>query len=427
MSGPSPQPGALYLTPRMAALLALGFFSGLPAMLTTGTLDAWMTQAGVSETRIGLLALVTLPYALKPFWAPLMDRFRPLAALGRRRGWLLLCQGALALGVAGMAWQGPAGPSDSLLGLGLVALAVAFASASQDIAGDAYRTELLTPRELGAGASVWVTGYRLAMILASGGLLMAAPHLGWRAVYLAVAGLMGLGMVVTWWAPRLPEGAAGPATLAAAVLGPVRALAQAHGARLLLVLLFVLLFKLPDTLGAKMTMTFLLRGRGYSESQVGLVRQWLGLGLTIVGALAGGAAVARLGLRAALWLFGALQALSNLGFWALALQADPGVGWLVGVVSVEAFCGGLVTAGFLGFLMSLCDRRYAAFQFALLTAVASLSKATLGGAPAGYLLETLGQRWDLYYLVTVAVAVPGMALLPWVARTQGAASSGDAP
>jgi len=407
----------------MAALLALGFYSGLPSMLTTGTLDAWMTRVGVAETRIGLLALVTLPYALKPLWAPFMDRYLPLPQLGRRRGWLIICQVALALGIAAMALLGPAGPQAPLIGLGLAALLVAFASASQDIAGDAYRTEVLTERELGAGASVWVTGYRLAMILASGGLLLAAPHVGWSVVYLGVAGLMALGVVVTLKAERLPAVAARPRTLAEAVLEPLKALAATHGARLLLVLLFVLLFKLPDTLGAKMTMTFLLRGRGYTEAQVGLVRQWLGLGLTIVGALAGGAAVARLGLRAALWLFGALQALSNLGFALLALQASAGVGWLVTVVSVEAFCGGLVTAGFLGYLMSLCDRRYAAFQFALLTAIASLSKATLGGAPAGYLHAALAGRWDLYYLTTVAVAVPGMALLPWItasASRQGA-------
>jgi PAT family beta-lactamase induction signal transducer AmpG len=390
---------------RTAALLLLGFASGLPLALTSDTLQAWMKDANVDLGTIGLFGLVGLPYTLKFLWAPLMDRWS-IPILGRRRGWLLLTQLLLIAAILGSAITGP---THSLHALAIMALFVAFFSASQDIMIDAYRADVLPENERGAGAAITVTGYRIAMIASgAGALILVGRHLlSWPFVYAVMAAAMAVGLIATLLAPEPSRLAAAPPTLADAVIHPLKELLLRPNGWL--VLAFVILFKLPDVMAGSMTLPFMLDIK-LSKESVGTVRQGLGILITIAGALVGGGIVARMGLWRSLWLFGILQAVSNLGFWILA-QTGPNTHVMIGVIAVENLCAGLVTAGFVAFLMSQCDPRYSATQFALLSSLMAVTRV-VGGTPAGYLAGHLG--WGPFFLMTISTALPGMLLLPWI-------------
>lgn len=388
----------------MAVLCGLGVASGLPYLLTQDTLAAWLSQAGVEVTTIGLFGLVALPYSFKFVWAPWMDRYVP-PLLGRRRGWLILTQLALMAGIIVMAIIGPDEPG----ALAAAALVVAFLSASQDIVADAYRADVLPPRELGAGAAVFVLGYRLGVIAAGAGVLMLADVVGWRTAFIGAGLLLSVGLVSAWCAP-LPRGGerAAPPTLRAAVMQPILTMAQRHGGRALAVLvLFVLLFRLPDTLAGRMTMPFLLSHLGFEAGQVGFVRQFVGIWVMIAGTLTGGALVAKLGVRRSLWVFGLLQAASNGGFLLLTVTGRSDA-MLVGVILVESFCGGLVTAGFLAFLMSQCDPRYSATQYAILTSLMAVAGSVLA-AVTGYVVA--GAGYGYFFGLSMLAGVPGLLLI----------------
>lgn len=394
----------LYFNRRVGMMLPLGFASGLPLALTGDTLLAWAREAGVSLTGIGVLSLVSLPYTLKFLWAPFVDRYAaPL--LDRRRSWMLLAQLALMLAIALMAWSDPV---TSPVRLSCMAVLVAFLSATQDIAVDAYRTDILSDTQRGSGSAIFVGGYRLGMI-ASGGfaLILADSGLTWPMVY----SLMSLGMIVgtlaTLFAERTPADIPAPPTLQEAVVAPLRQLLTRESG--LLVIFFVILFKLPDVAAGGLTTPFLL-DIGISKNDIGWIRQTLGLFITIVGALAGGALVGALGLKRSLWIFGILQAASNVGFLLLA-QFPKSYPMLVGVLGTESFCGGLVTAGFSAFLMSQCDRRYSAFQFALLSSAMAITRI-IGVAPGGWLADHTG--WPLFFLITIVAAIPSLIMLPFL-------------
>ncbi len=260
---------------RMAVVLLTGFASGLPNALTAGTLQAWLTRGGVRLEAIGLFALVALPYSLKFLWSPLTDRFPP-PFLGRRRGWIVISQVALILGICALAWTGVANPWLT----GAVALAVAFFSASQDIAVDAYRTELLGPEELGAGAGLYIMGYRIGLIASTVLALMLARWLPWPAVYLLMAGAMLIGLVTTVLAPEPVVTVAPPRSLAAAIVQPFAEFLGRRGA--VEMLLFILVFKL-DWMMVKAMMTPFILGLGFTEFHLG-VANGLGLFTTILGA-----------------------------------------------------------------------------------------------------------------------------------------------
>lgn len=398
---------AVYLNRRMAVLGALGFSSGLPYMLTGVILQAWMTEANVSLAKIGLFSLVTLPYTLKFLWSPLMDWYVP-PMLGRRRGWLVITQ-VLLMGA--LAFMAISGASANLYLLAAAAWLVAFFSASQDIVADAYRTDVLSESQRGAGAAVFVTGYRLALIVSSSGALLVAGHwhIPWPAIYLGMAWMMLAGIVATITADEPGHDAARP-ELSSAIIDPVADFVGRRG--WWLVILFIVLFKLPDVLAEGMKMPFLMK-MGYTKEQIGAIGQGLGLAMSIVGALCGGGTIARMGLWRSLWLFGILQAVSNVGFWVLA-HMHPNVVALTGVICVENYCAGLVTAGFLAFLMSQCDRRFSATQFALLSSLMAVTRV-LSMTPSGYLAEALG--WSGFFLLSIAAGVPGMALLLWLRPT----------
>ena len=494
---------------RLAVVLLLGFASGLPLALTGQAMQAWLSMEGLDIAAIGFLSLVGLPYTFKFLWAPLMDRF-DLPWLGRRRGWLVLTQLALAGVLLALS---ATSPTHALRAFALLAVAVAFMSASQDVVIDAYRTDLLPARERGLGSSLNVMGYRLAMILSGGiALIWTDPNQGgawtWPAVYRLMALLMlGTAVLSALVLPKVREPDLPSSTVARNdVLGFVAVLAAVaagvlftdrvlgpllHGllapwlagnapgaalrgrwAELLTLLLgiavtlplaawaarkarfdtllnglasyfsqdgaaaflaFIVLYKLGDAFAGSLMTPFLLQSMAYSPAEVGVVNKVIGLWLTIGGALVGGVLMLKLGLWRALLLFGVLQMASNLGFWWLAVNGKdvlPGLslpafdfgivrlatptpvdGGLLMVIAFENLSGGMGTAAFVAFLMSLCNQRFTATQYALLSAFASVGRVWVGPL-AGVLAETIG--WPLFFIVSTVAALPALLMLWWL-------------
>lgn len=392
---------------KMAVLLLMGFSSGLPFFLTSRTLQAWMTQANVDLTAIGLFSLVGLPYSLKFIWSPALDRYVP-PFLGRRRGWLLIIQVLLLLGIAAMSFQNPA---VGLRLLAINALVIAFFSASQDIAVDAYRTDVLEEAEMGAGVGVYVLGYRIALLLTGSAALILADQLPWPQVYLIISGLMLVGLVTTLWAKEPHTDIPAPQSLKDAVVLPFQDFFQRFGwGKALTILVFVCFYRYGDALIGNMVTPFLLK-TGFSQTEIGAWQGGLGLVATIVGVLAGGAIISRIGIHRALWILGFLQALSNLTYFALA-QAGQSYELMILAINVDNFCGGLGVAALTAFLMSLCNPRFSATQYALLSSLFAVSR-DIFTAPAGRLAEIMG--WPVFFLFTLAAALPALALLPFFA------------
>lgn len=386
-------------------LLLLGFSSGLPLALITGTLQAWMTDEGIDLQALGNFSLVTLPYALKFLWAPLLDRFLPPlgGGYGRRRGWMLISQYTLIVLVAVMAHLHP---GLQLYAVFLVSLLLAFVSATQDIVVDAYRAELLQRVELGPGASVAIFGYRMGMLTSGAIALSLAQVLPWQTVYCSMAVLQGVGVLATLWAPPIIESQYRPHTLHDAVVQPFIEYLRRNGAIELLV--FILLYKLSDVMATMFTTRFMLEA-GFAKAEIAAVVKGLGLIATILGSLLGGVSLARVGMKRGLLVFGVLQGASNLAFAGLAIA---GKNYLVMslAIAVENFCAGLGTAAFTAFLTGLCNRRYTATQYALLTSFAAASRSLLG-VPCGALASQIS--WSMYFVICSAAALPGLALL-WI-------------
>lgn len=381
----------------------LGFASGLPLALTGGTLQAWATLDGVSLQSIGFLTLIGSAYTLKFLWAPFVDRYA-FPVLGRRRGWILITQLALAAAIAAM---GLYSPGDHLMPLALLAVFVAFLSATQDIAFDAYSTDVLRSEERAAGAAVKVLGYRLAMIVSGGlALVLADQWLGWHNTYFLMGAFMALCAVATLLAPEPEVVAAAPRTLAVAVVEPLAEFFRRRGA--VTILLLIVLYKLGDAFAGALSTTFLLRGAGFTGTEVGAVNKVFGLAATIVGALAGGAIMARLGLYRSLMVFGVLQAVSNFGYWLLAVT-PPHLYSMASIIVLENVCGGLGTAAFVALLMALCKQEFSATQFALLSALSAVGRTYLAGPLTPPLVEWLG--WPGFFVITVFIALPGLVLL----------------
>ena len=506
-----PMSNASFAAPyRLIVVTLLGFASGLPLALTGQAMQAWLTTSGLDVAAIGFLSIVGLPYTFKFLWAPLMDRF-DVPWLGRRRGWLVLTQlvmaGALLLLAA-------TSPTAATRAFALLAVAVAFISASQDVVIDAYRTDLLPPAERGMGASLNVMGYRLAMILSGGvAFIWTDPNQGggwsWPEVYRFMAGVMVVMAVLSAFAlpklvmPNVKTSVARQDLLgfaavllavvvgylasdrfsvdiARALLGPwlagtaLSSTLQQRWVELLALLLgiaftlplaawaarrarfetllsglrnyfsqrgaaaflvFIVLYKLGDAFAGSLMTPFLLKSMAYSSAEVGVVNKLIGLWLTIGGALLGGALMLKLGLWRALMFFGILQMASNMGFWWLAVSgkglmpglAIPAFDWwfiklahttpvdggLLMVVAFENISGGMGTAAFVAFLMSLCNQRFTATQFALLSAFASIGRVWVGPL-AGVLSETIG--WPSFFIISTVLAAPALVML-WMLRT----------
>jgi len=412
-------PIRIFGQPKMGILLLLGFSSGLPFYLTSKTLQAWMTTAHVDLATIGFFSLVTLPYSLKFVWAPVMDRYVP-PFLGRRRGWVLITQILLLLAIAAMSLHDP---QAGLRMLAVNAIAITFFSASQDISLDAYRTDVLNDREMGAGAAVFVMGYRVAMITTGALAFFLADRMPWQTVYLILSTLILIGIATTFFAPEPVLNDAPPKTLVEAVVLPFADFFQRVGIlRAVLVLLFIVVYKYSDSLAGSMTTPFLLQA-GFSQSEVGAVFLGVGVIATIAGVVAGGALIGKLGINRSLWIFVVFQGLSNLTYYGLSL-AGKNHAFMVSAIITENFGLGLVTAGMTAYLMSMCNKRFTATQFALLSSLMAASRDILV-APAGKIAESIG--WPGFFLITVAMAIPPLLLLPLIAPWSREVPIGAAP
>ena len=496
---------ALGRSHRLAAVLLLGFASGLPLALTGQALQAWLAVDGVNIATIGFFGLVGVPYTFKFLWAPLMDRFEP-PWLGRRRGWLVLTQGGLALTLFIMSGLSPSGQP---LLFAQWAVLLAFLSASQDVVVDAYRADVLSDKaEHGLGASLHVFGYRLAMIVSGGiALIWADQWQSWPRVYALMGTLMGATAALSLFLLPPVRGESKPldshpgreiagflAMLGGVVAGYYLARSVLillgldpdsgnHWIQLLFVLaeiatalplawcfarlvrfetlnaslasyfaqpgaalflLLIVLYKLGDAFAGSLTTAFLLKGLAFSQAEVGIANKIIGIWLTIFGALVGGALMLRLRLYRALLLFGILQLLSNLGFYLIALLgkgawgsiAVPPFDWIVvslreaaaldflllAVVAAENITGGMGTVALVALLMALCNKRFTATHYALLSALAAVGRIYVSPV-AGVLTETIG--WQAFYLFSVAVALPGVAMV-WRMRQPLCALADDA-
>jgi PAT family beta-lactamase induction signal transducer AmpG len=394
----------VYRSRRIGMMLIFGFSSGLPLALTGGTLQAWMTVVGVDLRTIGIFSLVGLPYTLKFLWSPLMDRYVP-PWLGRRRGWMILTQVALFFAIFAMAF---ASPQHAVGAVALLALFVAFASASQDIVIDAYRTDILRETERGAGTAVYVMGYRIAMLVSGALALILSDRIGWRNTYLLMAVVMVVGMIGSLFGPEPDIQAKPPRSLREAVWGPLKDFFSRHGA--VTILLFIVLYKLGDAYAGTLTTAFLIRGAGFSPTDVGTVNKGLGVISVIVGATIGGSLMVRLGLFRSLLFFGILQAVSNLSFMVLA-WVGKSYPMMIFAVAFENLAGGMGTSAFVAFLMGLCDHRFSATQFALLSSLAVLGRVFISPT-SGYVVESVG--WANFFFLTALTALPGLALLWWL-------------
>lgn len=394
-----------FLNPRVLTVLFLGFSSGLPLALSGGTLQAWLTVENVDIKTIGMFSLVGLPYTLKFIWSPLMDRF-VVPIFGRRRGWIALSQLALIGLILGMSVTSP---QNGLWFLALLAFCLTFVSASQDVAIDAYRAEVLREPERGMGAAVSVTGYRLAMLVSGALALIFSGYLGWRATYMLMALIMSIGVIAVWLGPEPEDPGTPPSSMKDAVEGPFKEFFSRTGVWSLLAL--IILYKLGDAFAGSLTTTFLIRGMSFSVGEVGTINKGMGLASTIIGALFGGVLMARLRLFKSLLIFGILQAVSNLSFMVLALVGKS-YPLMIFTIAFENLAGGMGTAAFVAFLMVLCNHSYTATQFALLSALASLGRVFVGPL-SGVLVDGMG--WTVFFFTTFLFALPGLVLL-WIMR-----------
>jgi PAT family beta-lactamase induction signal transducer AmpG len=390
-------------SPKMLAILALAAASGFPNQITESALQAWLKDTGASNTTIGVMSYVALPYLLKFLWAPLIDRY-PLPLLGRRRGWMFVMQLALAITIALFALQDP---RLALAPVAACALVIVFFSATQDIAFDAWRTDVSLPSERGLAAAATNLGYRTAAWVASACALIIADHFGWRPAFLLLAGVMVSFCIASVCAPE-PAGVHQPRSLRESVVAPLAELLGTPSAVTLIAV--VLLFKAGDAFANKLFTPFMM-DVGFSKTEIALIVKALFTASTLVGSVLGGVLMVRLGLLRSMLTFGVLQALSNLLYCALAL-AGKSYPLMVTAVVIEHIAGAMGGIALVALIMALCDPRYSAFQYALLSALALLPRYSLG-LPAGWVADHGG--WYGYYVASVIIALPGLAIV-WFKR-----------
>ncbi len=397
----------IYLTPKMLLMLVLGFSSGIPLALTGSTLSAWLVAEGVDVKTIGIFSLVGLPYAFKFIWSPLMDRFIP-PFLGRRRGWMMITQLALIAAISALGFFNPS----SIIALtAAAALGLAFLSASQDIVLDAYRTEYLDPEERGAGAGVWIMGYRIAILVSSSVALILSDFLSWQAVYVIMGLTMAVGCVATLLAPEPSQSVPGtdaiepPKTIRDAVILPFVDFFRRPGA--IDILLFIILYKIGEVAASQMTTPFILKHIGFSRTELGTIYKGFGMAATIAGTLLGGAVMSRWSLKRALFIFGVFQGAATLVFILLEFTGRE-IWALCVVIGTENICTGMGTAAYAALLMSLCNRKFTATQYALLSSLMAVSRYVTG-TPTGYMVEWWG--WTAFFIVCTLAALPGLLLL----------------
>lgn len=402
-------------TRRMLICVFTGFSSGLPLYLLFNLLPAWLRSESVDLKTIGLFALIQFPYTWKFLWSPLLDRY-VVPMLGRRRGWMLLTQAALLLVIAAM---GAFSPQQDIETIAWIATLLALLSATQDIALDAYRRELLPDSELGLGNSVHVNAYRIAGLVPGALSLILADHLPWSMVFIITALFMLPGMAMTLLVSE-PHRATPPKTLREAVVEPFHEFITRQGWQsALLILAFLLFYKLGDSMCTALATPFYL-DMGYSKTDIGLVAKNAGLWPSVIGGLLGGLWMVKIGINRALWLFGVVQIAAIFGFaWLASVGHHAEVGaadlaQLALVIGLEALGVGLGTAAFVAFIAHTTHPAYTATQFALFTSLMAVPR-TFANAATGWLVENMG--WANFFLLCAVLAVPGMLLLlkvaPW--------------
>jgi PAT family beta-lactamase induction signal transducer AmpG len=394
---------------RMLICVFTGFTSGLPLYILIQLVPAWLRTEGVGLAEIGFFTLVGLPYTWKFFWSPIMDRYT-LPFLGRRRGWLLVTQLALMASIAAIGFLKP---EFSIALIAYLAAAIAFFSASQDIVLDAYRREILADHELGLGNSIHVQAYRLSGLIPGSLALILADHLAWHSVFIIVAAFMLVGIIMVLCVDEPDRDPQAPKTIKEAVIEPFREFLgrQGFGAAMF-VLAFLFFYKLGDNMATALQTPFFI-DVGFTLTEIGVVAKFASLTAVIVGGLVGGLVMIVLPINRALWLFGLVQIVSILGFWALAV-IGPNLLMLGFAVAFEYLGVGLGTAALTAFIAKSTNKAFAATQFALFTALAATPR-TLAGATTGVIVEYAG--WPNFFILCVVLAVPGMLLLfkvaPW--------------
>lgn len=407
----------VFASARLWLAALMGFAGGVPLYLTLTLLQAWLTQEHVSLQTIGLLGLVGLSYTFKFLWAPLLDRYKPLA-IGRRRGWLLLSQIGL---VSSIVLLGLQDPSSNIWGVVVASYLVTFFSATQDIVIDAYRVESFRDDEQAIASSFYTYGYRLGMLLAAGGGLVLADIIGFQAVYFVMAVVMGACIVITLFAPEPVVGNRAPRTLTQSFVGPLlEFFARRNFSKALLVLVFIVIYKLGDNVANHMAVPFYL-SLGFSNTEVGAIAKTVGAIALLAGAFVGGALTLKTGLYRSLWIIGTLQAGSTACFVLLASAGHDRL-WLSAVIGFENLAVGMGSAALIAFMAMLTNREFTATQFALLSTLATLPRSLLS-APSGFIAAELG--WHQFYIACTLLAIPGLMLLPlvrhWFAESSDAA------
>jgi MFS transporter, PAT family, beta-lactamase induction signal transducer AmpG len=400
---------------RMLICVFIGFSAGLPLYLLINLLPAWLRSEGVDLKAIGLFALIQLPYTWKFLWSPLMDRFG-LPMLGRRRGWMLATQVLLLIAIPAF---GLLHPQLDIWTIAYLAAAIAFFSASQDIVLDAFRREILPEPELGLGNAVYVNAYRISSLVPGSLALILSDLLPWSSVFLVTALFMlpGIAMTLLVAEPPLTQGT--PRTLREAVIEPFHEFITRSGWRdALLVLLFIFLYKLGDSMATALATPFYL-DMGFTRTDIGIIAKNAGLWASVVGGMLGGLWMVKIGINRGLWLFGVVQLVSILGFALLAWVHQPDRLLLAFVIAFEALGVGLGTAAFVAFIARATDPRYTATQFALFTSLAAVPR-TVVNASTGWIVAYTG--WFNFFLLCTLLALPGMALLlrvaPWHDRAK---------
>lgn len=408
MADSSGKPGALRAllramsSWRTASVALLSFSSGLPLGLVWYAIPDWMRDIGVDIRVVGLFTLAQAPWAFKVVWSPFMDRYVP-PFWGRRRGWMAVTQ--IALAALGLMLAGVGRRPDAIWVVGALAFAIALASASQDIAIDAYAVEVLRKDEQGAAVGARLALYRAAMVVAGGAAITMASHLGWPVVNVLLALVYVPMLLLTWKAPEPEERTPAPRTLRDAVWQPFLGFLARH--RALEILAFVLLYKFSDQLTQALTRPFLI-DMGYSADHRGIALATVGMVATIVGGFVGGWVTTLMGLGHSLWVFGFLQVFSNLGYYFVSIAGGPNLPLMYGAAGFELFTSGLGTGAFSVLLLRMTQKRFSATQYALFTSLFALPRL-LAGPIAGFSVDAMG--WPAFYLSTLAMGIPGLVML----------------
>ena len=400
-----------FLNKRMLICVFIGFTSGLPLFTLVYLVQAWLRTEGVNLKEIGLFALIQFPYTWKFIWAPLMDRYVPRLPgwrPGRRRGWMLVTQLLVAVAIGALGFTSP---KDQIWTVAALTALVAFFGASQDIAIDAYRRELLADTEQGLGNAVFVNAYKIAALIPGSLGLILADHLPWSTVFLVTAAFMLPGMVLTLVVKEPEIHGTPPKNLRDAIIQPFREFIARDGWRTaLLILGFIFLYKLGDTMATTLSTSFFL-DIGFNKTQIGVIAKTVAFWASLAGGVVGGVWLVKIGISRGLWIFGVLQIVSTLGFAWLA-KIGPSAVALAALYGFETFATGLTMAAFVAYIASTTDPRYTATQFALFTSLASVPR-TLASASSGFVVAQTG--WFEYFMICAALSIPGMLLLPKIA------------